>query len=65
MDMNIHDRIDENRASVLLGLPKAEVRRYSQVSGLGQLEDDDQGQQVVFTYDELCRLCLLVAQSSK
>jgi hypothetical protein len=65
MNMNIHDRIDEHRAAVLLGLPKADIRRYSQVSGLGQLEEDDQGQQMIFTYDELCQLCLLVAQSSK
>jgi hypothetical protein len=65
MNAGIHDRIDEQRAAVLLGVPKAEVRRYSQVSGLGQLEDDEQGQQMIFTFDELCRLCLLVAQSSK
>jgi hypothetical protein len=65
MNANTHDRIDEHRAAVLLGLPEADIRRYSQVSGLGQLEEDDQGEQMIFTYDELCRLCLLVAQSSK
>jgi hypothetical protein len=65
MNVDTHDRIDEHRAAALLGLPKAELRRYSQVSGLGQLEEDGQGQQMIFTFDELCRLCLLVAQSSK
>lgn len=65
MNLNIHDRIDEHRAAVLLGLPAAELRRYSWVNGLGHLENDDHGQQMVFTYEELRRLCLLAAQSSK
>jgi hypothetical protein len=65
MNLNIHDRIDEHRAAVLLGLPAAELRRYSRVTGLGHLENDDHGQQMVFTYEELRRLCLLAAQSSK
>ena len=65
MNRNIQERVDEHRAAVLLGLPKAELRRYSRVSGLGHLENDDQGQQVVFTYEELRLLCLLAAQSSK
>jgi hypothetical protein len=65
MNMDIHDRVDEHRAAVLLGMPKADIRRYSQVSGLGHLENDDRGQRMVFTYEELYRLCLLAAQSSK
>jgi hypothetical protein len=65
MNMDIHDRVDEHRAAVLLGMPKADIRRYSQVSGLGHLENDDRGQKMVFTYEELYRLCLLAAQSSK
>lgn len=65
MNMNIHERVDEHRAAVLLGMAKAELRRYSRVSGLGHLENDDQGQKMVFTYEELYRLCLLAAQSSK
>ena len=65
MNMNTHDRVDEHRAAVLLGMPKADIRRYSRVSGLGHLEDSDHGQKMVFTYEELYRLCLLAAQSSK
>ena len=65
MNRNMQERVDEHRAAVLLGLPKAELRRYSRVSGLGHLENDDRGQQVVFTYEELRLLCLLAAQSSK
>jgi len=61
----MQDRVDEHRAAVLLGLPEAELRRYSQASGLGHMEIDDEGQKVVFTYEELRRICLLAAQSSK
>ena len=50
---------------MLLGLPESELRRYSQDSGLGHTENDGKGQKVVFTYEELRRICLLVAQSSK
>ena len=61
----MEDRVDEHRAAVLLGVPESELRRYSQASGLGHMEKDDEGQRVVFTYEELRRLCLMVAQSSK
>ncbi len=62
---NLQDRVEEHRAAVLLGLPTTELRRYSSVSGLGHLEDGDHGEEMVFTYEELRRLCLLAAQSSK
>lgn len=62
---HMQDRVDEHHAAVLLGLPESELRRYSRASGLGHVENDDEGQRVVFTYEELRRLCLLVAQSSK
>lgn len=61
----MQDRVDEHHAAVLLGLPESELRRYSRASGLGHMENNDEGQIVVFTYEELRRLCLLVAQSSK
>jgi hypothetical protein len=65
MDGNIPDHVDEYRAAVLLGMPQSELRRYSAASGLGHVEKDGNGQKVVFTYEELRRICLLVAQSSK
>lgn len=65
MSTNMQERVDEHLAAVLLGLPTAELRRYSRVSGLGHMEGDDQCQQMVFTYEELRMLCLLAAQSSK
>lgn len=64
MNGNIPDHVDEHRAAVLLGMPQSELRRYSRASGLGHIEKDDHGQRVVFTYEELRRICLLVAQSS-
>ena len=63
--MNIQEQVGEHRAAVLLGLPTTEIRRFSRISGLGHLESGDRGEQVVFTYEELRRLCLLAAQSSK
>ena len=65
MNANLHDRVEEHRAAVLLGLPTTELRRFSRVSGIGHLEDSGQGEEMVFTYEELRRLCLLAAQSSK
>jgi hypothetical protein len=65
MSLNIPEQVGEHRAAVLLGLPMIEIRRFSRLAGLGHLEMDDRGEQVVFTYDELQRLCLLAAQSSK
>ena len=65
MGMNPQDRVEEHRAAVLLGLPTTELRRFSRLSGIGHLEESDHGQEIVFTYEELRRLCLLAAQSSK
>jgi hypothetical protein len=65
MSPNLQDGIEEQRAAVLLGLPTAELRRYSRDSGLGHVEKGEQGERVVYTYEELRRICLLAAQSSK
>ncbi|HEX4545173.1 MAG TPA: hypothetical protein VH110_02350 [Candidatus Acidoferrum sp.] len=65
MSMNLQDRVEEHRAAILLGVSQSELRRYSRVAGLGHLENGDRGEQMVFTYEELRRLCLLAAQSSK
>jgi hypothetical protein len=65
MNMNFQDRVEEHRAAVLLGVPATELRRFSRVTGLGHLESGDHGDEMVFTYEELRRLCLLAAQSSK
>jgi len=64
MSVNLQDRVDEYKAAVLLGLPATELRRFSRMSGIGRLEESGHGQEMV-TYEELRRLCLLAAQSSK
>lgn len=65
MSTNNQEQVSEHRAATLLGLSMAEIRRFARLCGLGRLEKDDRGEQVVFTYEELRRLCLLAAQSSK
>jgi hypothetical protein len=66
MSLNIQEqRVEEQHAAVLLGLSMTEIRRFSRLTGIGRLEMGERGEQVVFTYDELRRLCLLAAQSSK
>ncbi len=63
MDSKKQNRIEEHRAAVLLGLTTAELRRLSRLSGLGHLEKNESTEQMVFTYEELRRLCLLAAPS--
>jgi hypothetical protein len=65
MSMNVQEQVGEHRAAVLLGLPMTEIRRFSRISGLGHMEEGDRGEQLVFTYEELRRLCLFAAKSSK
>jgi hypothetical protein len=65
MNLNVQERVGEHRAAVLLGLPMTEIRRFSPMADLGRLETGDRGEQMVFKYEELRRLCLLAAQSSK
>ena len=65
MSMNTHEPVGEHRAAILLGLPTNEIRRYSRIAGVGHLETGDRGEQVVFTYEELRKICLVAAQSSK
>ena len=65
--MSIQEQVEEQRPAILLGLPlpTIEIRCFSRLSGLGHLETGDRGEQMVFTYEELRRICLLAAQSSK
>jgi len=63
LDGNQQNWIDEHRAAVLLGLTKVELRRLSRLSGLGHTENIDRSEQMVFTYEELRRICLLAASS--
>ena len=52
--------IDETRAAFLLGLPKDQLREICLLSGLGHLETDTEAGPLVFTYEDLYKLCRLI-----
>jgi hypothetical protein len=52
-------QIQESRAAVLLGMSEEELRRLSQMAGLGQVEKTGQVEQMVYSYEELRQICLL------
>ena len=52
--------IDESRAAFMLGLPKEQLREICEMSGLGHLEEGTTTARLVFTYEELYRLCRLI-----
>jgi len=56
--------IDENRAAYLLGLPKEQLREISEMSGLGRQEEGSTSLRLVYTYEELYRLCRLIVGPS-
>ncbi len=54
------EMIDESRAAFMLGLPKEQLREICEMSGLGHLEQGTTAVRLVFTYEELYRLCRLI-----
>ncbi len=52
-------QIQESRAAALLGMSEEELRRLSQMAGLGQVEKTGQFEQMVYSYEELRQICLL------
>jgi len=62
--MNVSIRkeiIDESRAAFLLGLPKDQLRQICEFSGIGRMEDEGiTTGSLLFTYEELYKLCCLV-----
>jgi hypothetical protein len=56
-------KVNESRAAALLGLSTQKLRRLSEESGIGQLDVENGGAQLVFTYAELYRLCRLAAET--
>ena len=52
--------VDENRAAFLLGLPMSQLREICEMSGLGRMEEGTTNLRLVFTYEELHRLCRLI-----
>jgi hypothetical protein len=49
--------VDQKRAAVLLGVSENELRRISAESGVGRKEKRGRTEQVVFTYEDLRRIC--------
>ena len=58
----VRNQIDEDRATVLLGLTRSQLRLLCEQSGLGHGAPGDDFEQRLFTYHELCRLCRWVAR---
>jgi hypothetical protein len=54
------EMIEESRAAYLLGLPKEQLREICELSGLGRLEQGATALRLVFTYEELYKLCRLI-----
>jgi hypothetical protein len=51
--------VDQKRAAVLLGVSEKELRRISAESGVGRTEGSGRNEEVVFTYEELRKICAL------
>lgn len=62
MNNQVPKYVTEARASFLLGIPEAEFRRISKLSGLGRVERAGNEEETYFTYEELRRICMLAAQ---
>jgi len=56
--------IDESRAAYLLGLPREQLREICEMSGLGHQEEGATALRLVFTYEELYKLCRLIVGPS-
>ncbi len=57
--------VTQARASFLLGIPEAELRRISEESGLGHLERAGQEEEIYFTYEELRQICQFAAHPAQ
>jgi hypothetical protein len=56
--------VDEGRAAYLLGLPQEQLREISEMSGLGHMEGSESALRMVFTYEELHKLCQIIVGPS-
>jgi hypothetical protein len=52
-------QIAEWRAAILLGISEEELRRLSSLSGIGQVKNNGKLGQIVYTYEELRKICVL------
>jgi hypothetical protein len=56
--------VDEGRAAYLLGLPQEQLREISEMSGLGHMVGTASALRMVFTYEELHKLCQIIVGPS-
>jgi hypothetical protein len=61
MDARPEHYVNEERASVLLGLSTKQLHRLAEEAGIGRNIEEGGAAQRVFTYRELYRMCRLAA----
>lgn len=59
MNHQVPKYVTRARASLMLGIPEAELNRISKESGLGHVERAGKQEETYFTYQELQRICVL------
>jgi hypothetical protein len=65
MNNQVPKYVTQARASFLLGILEAELRRISKQAGLGRVERAGNEEVTYFTYEELGRICALAAQQTQ
>ena len=61
MSNQIPKYVTRARASLMLGIPEAELSRISKESGLGHVEYAGNQEETYFSYEELQRICVVAA----
>jgi len=61
MEMKSNGEVDERRAAALTGLSSVDLRSLAREAALGH--NSENGNQMIFTFEELRRLCLLAHSS--
>ena len=61
MNHQVPKYVTRARASLMLGIPEAELNRISKESELGHVERAGKQEETYFTYEELQRICMLAA----
>jgi hypothetical protein len=59
MSNQIPKYVTRARASLMLGIPEAELSRISKESGLGHVERAGNQEETYFSYEELQRICMV------
>jgi hypothetical protein len=65
MNHQVPKYVTRARASLMLGIPEAELNRISKESGLGHVERAGNEEERFFTYEELQRICMVAANQGQ